>query len=64
LKSKLKDDSSFDLNADEKEDNKEIFDALKNFGFSHKEIAETLKNVDPNLTSDEKIRLALKYLGK
>ena len=64
LKSKLKDSSSFDLNADEKEDNKEVFDALRNFGFSHKEITETLKNIDSNASSDEKIKMALKYLGK
>lgn len=65
LKSRLKDTSSFDLNAGEKEDNKEVFEALKTFGFSHKEIVESLKNLDSNIkTSDEKIKLALKYLGK
>lgn len=65
LKSKFKDDSSLDLNADEKEENKEVFEALRTFGFSHKEIAEALKNIDPKVnTSDEKIKLALKNLGK
>ena len=65
LKSKFKDNSSFDLNTDEKEENKEVFEALSTFGFSHKEISEALKNIEPGLkSSDEKIRLALKYLGK
>jgi holliday junction DNA helicase RuvA len=64
LKSKFKDDSIFDLNAGEKEEDRDVIDALKTFGFSHKEITEVLKNIDSSLKSDEKIRLALKYLGK
>jgi len=64
LKSKLKDNSSFDLNADEKDENKEVFEALKTFGFSSKEISEALKNIDPKDSSNEKIKMALKYLGK
>jgi Holliday junction DNA helicase RuvA len=64
LKSKLKDNSSFDLNADEKEENKEVFEALKTFGFSSKEINEVLKNIDPKEPSNAKIKMALKYLGK
>jgi len=65
LKSKLKDNSSFDLSSSGDEGNSEVFDALKTFGFSRKEIAEALKNIDPKVSSsDEKIRLTLKHLGK
>lgn len=65
LKSKFKDNSSFDLNTADDDENREVFDALKNFGFSRKEIAEALKNIDSKASSsDEKIRLTLKYLGK
>ena len=65
LKSKFKDTSTFDLNADDGNDNKEVYEALKTFGFSRKEIAESLKNIDSSAsTSDEKIKQALKLLGK
>jgi len=64
LKSKFKDNSSFDLNADDKEENKDVIEALRTFGFSSKEISEALKNIDPKETSNEKIKRALKYLGK
>lgn len=65
LKSKFKDDSSFDLNGLDSNANDEVFIALKSFGFSHKEIADVLKNIDSKAeTSEEKIKLALKALGK
>lgn len=64
LKSKFKDDSSFDLNELNSGTNDEVFIALKSFGFSHKEITDALKNVDSKAeTSEEKIKLALKALG-
>lgn len=65
LKSKFKDSSSLDLSSDDFEANAEVFEALRNFGFSNKEIEAALKNIDQNAkTSDEKIKLALKYLAK
>ena len=65
LKSKFKDNSSLDLSGAETEANGEVFLALKTFGFSHKEIGDALKNVDSKAeTSEEKIKFALKYLGK
>lgn len=65
LKSKFKDSNSLDLSADGSEANGEVFEALKNFGFSNKEIGDVLKKIDPDVTSaDEKIKFALKYLAK
>ena len=65
LKSKLKDANSLDLSGDDLDYNEEVYLALKTFGFSHKEIGEALKNLDPSVTStDEKIKLVLKALGK
>ncbi len=65
LKSRFKDDSSFDLSGDEMSANEEIYGALKTFGFSRKEIGDGLKNIDPEVkTTDEKIKLVLKYLAK
>ena len=65
LKSKFKDNSSLDLSGDDLSANEEVFDALKAFGFLHKEIGNALKNIDPKVEStDEKIKLALKQLGK
>lgn len=65
LKSKFKDNSSFDLNGMDSPENDEVMAALKNFGFSSKEISNALKNVDSKIeTSEEKIKLALKALGQ
>jgi holliday junction DNA helicase RuvA len=65
LKSKFKDTSNFDLSDENIGDFEEVSAALKTFGFSSREISEALKNIDPNAkTVNEKIKLALKYLGK
>jgi Holliday junction DNA helicase RuvA len=65
LKSKLGDDGSFELDLAAMDQNDEIVTVLRGLGFSSKEIAESLKNVDSKLTStDEKLKQALKYLGK
>ncbi len=65
LKSKFKDNSSFDLNGMDSSENDEVMAALKNFGFSSKEISNALKNIDSKIeTSEEKIKLALKALGQ
>lgn len=65
LKTKLKDSNSLDLSSDNSEASAEIYEALKTFGFSSKEIDLALKNIDPSVEkTDEKIKLALKYLAK
>lgn len=65
LKNKLGDTSSFNLNGFDFSENDEVFAALKNFGFSSKEISNALKNIDSQAkTAEEKIKLALKALGQ
>ncbi len=65
LKNKLGDDGSFELDLASDSQNNEVYEALKNFGFSQKEIGEALKNIDKSAeTVDQKIKLTLKYLGK
>ncbi len=65
LKSKLGDSSSLDLTGSETAENEEILQVLESFGFSAKESRLALKNVDKNAkNSEEKIKQALKYLGK
>ena len=65
LKNKLGDTSSLDLTEADSAENKEILGVLKSFGFSTKEAHEAIKNVDSQAnTTEEKIKLALKYLGK
>lgn len=65
LKSKLKDSNSLDLSTDEMDSNSDVYEALRTFGFSNKEIGEALKNIDKSATTaDEKIKLVLKYLAK
>lgn len=63
LKSKLGGDGLVDLSDGEEE--KELSNALKNFGFKTDEITNTLKKIRGQGASvEEKIRLALKHLGK
>ncbi len=65
LKNKLGDGSSLDLNSLEGEANDDVFTALTSFGFTRHEIGEALRKIDTSAsTSEEKIKLALKYLGK
>lgn len=65
LKNKLGDDGSFELDLAADSQNDEVYEALKTFGFSQKEIGEALKNIDKSAeTVDQKIKLSLKYLGK
>lgn len=65
LKNKLGDTSSLDLSDVDSAGKEEVLSALKTFGFSHKEITDALKNIDKKAeTIEEKIKLALKYLGK
>lgn len=65
LKSKFKDTNSLDLTTEDSEANAEVYEALKTFGFSNREIGDAIKNIDSDsVSTDEKIKLALKYLGK
>lgn len=61
LKSKLGDKGELDLGQGGSD---EAVSALKSFGFSNKEIMEALRNAKDAKTPEEKIKQALKYLGK
>lgn len=64
LKSKIGGGQDLDLSGDGKENN-EIVAALKTFGFEPKESQEAIRALNgKGETIEEKIRLALKYLGK
>lgn len=65
LKSKLGDTTDFDLSAEIASGTDEVIEALKGFGFSLREAQEALRQSGgEGETTAEKIRLALKYLGK
>lgn len=54
-----------DLGADGSSETTEVMDALTAFGFSAKEAAGALRSLNgQGASTEEKIRLALKYLGK
>ena len=64
LRGKLGSLGEFDLTAESGE-TKEIIDALKSFGFSATEAKEAIKGIkDTKGSTSDKIRQALKYLGK
>lgn len=63
LKGKLGGDGELDLS--ESSDDTEVFEALKAFGYSLKEAREAYRAVaKEGLTTEEKIRMSLKMLGK
>lgn len=65
LKNKLGDSSILDLNDADSVENDEIVQALEVFGFSAKEGRTVIKKLDKDLkTTEEKIKMALKYLGQ
>jgi len=65
LKSKLGSSTELDLTTDEKIDHEEVSLALKSFGFSVKEANEAIKAIkDKAETTEDKIRMALKHLGR
>lgn len=65
LKNKLGADADLDLSGQNYLENKEVADALKNFGFTGSEISKVLKEIKgQGETVEEKIKLALKFLGK
>lgn len=64
LKNKFGSVEDLDLSAGSEENN-EVISGLKSFGFSAKEANDALRAIDKKgKTTEEKIRLALKYLGK
>lgn len=65
LKSKVGSVGDLDLSAGDGQANGEVVAALRSFGFSTKEAYDTLRLLQgKGETTEEKIRLALKYLGK
>ncbi len=62
LKNKVGSTADLDLTGDSLQD--EVLEALTAFGFSGKEAVQALKGIDENLKTEEKVRLALKQLGK
>ena len=65
LKSKLGSIEDLDLSKIDSKENSEVVAALKTFGFSNKEALEALKNIkSEGKSTEEKIRMALKELGK
>jgi holliday junction DNA helicase RuvA len=64
LKNKIGGGEDLDLSS-ESEGNTEVVSALKSFGYSSKEAQDAVKGLSgKGETIEEKIRLALKYLGK
>lgn len=64
LKSKIGSTEDLDLSSDSMEQD-EVILALKSFGFSTQEAIAAVRSIQKDgQTSSEKIRLALKYLGK
>lgn len=65
LKNKFGGDGEIDLLEYDSKDNKEIISGLESFGFSKKEAISAIKEIDKkDGTVEEKIRLALKFLGR
>lgn len=64
LKSKLGSLQELNLSTDTNQDFKSILDALGAMGFSRNEATSTLKHVDTSATLEEKLKQALKLLGK
>jgi holliday junction DNA helicase RuvA len=65
LKTKLGSTEDFDLTSPEAVESDEVVEALKSFGFSTSEAVAALRSIEKDgLSTSEKVRLALKYLGK
>ncbi|MCL5113539.1 MAG: Holliday junction branch migration protein RuvA [Patescibacteria group bacterium] len=65
LRGKLGSLEDLDLSQETDGESIEVLSALKGFGFSAKEAREAIKNIDKKIEGvEEKVRLALKYLGK
>jgi Holliday junction DNA helicase RuvA len=65
LKNKFGSIAELDLSGEDMSENEDAITALKNFGFTVKEINEAIKKVKKSgQKTTETIKLALKYLGK
>jgi Holliday junction DNA helicase RuvA len=65
LKNKMGADSDIDLSGKDLLENAEVVQALKNFGFSVSEAQKAVREIKKDgISTEEKIRLALKNLGK
>lgn len=65
LKNKFGSLSELDLSSQLGKDSEEVVIALKALGFSTKEAGEAMRSIkSENATTEDKIRMALKYLGK
>jgi Holliday junction DNA helicase RuvA len=65
LKNKMGAGADLDLSGKDMLENAEVVQALKNFGFSTAEAQKAVREVKKDgITTEEKIRLALKNLGK
>lgn len=64
LKNKFGSIEDLDLSKMDLKENSEVIAALKSFGFTNREALESLKTIKGEYTVEEKIRLALKELGK
>lgn len=65
LKTKFESTGDIDLSSEMGKENKDVLAALKIFGYTVKEATEALRNTgDKGKTIEEKIKLALRYLGK
>lgn len=65
LKNKMGAGADIDLSGKDSMDNQEVIDALKNFGFSAGEAQKALRNINKQgISTEQKIRLALKELGR
>jgi len=65
LRGRLGSDQDLNLSEEDKKSELEITQALKVFGFTTQEAKEAIKGIkNQGKTTEEKIRLALKYLGK
>ena len=64
LKNKFGEGRDLDLSSDSFSESDEVVLALKSFGFSTQEAKEAIKDLDKKLSSEEKVKQALKNLGK
>ena len=65
LRSKLGSKEALELDSALTSDGDEVVEALKSFGYTIKEAQLALRSIGPSVSSmEEKVRLALKYLGK
>ena len=64
LKNKFGEGADLDLSGTDGSDKDEVVMALKTFGFSQSEAVEAIRTLDKDLSTEQKIKQALKYLGK